>query len=104
LLIHFRKSHPSIARSRFWREDVKWYGAERGVDLSWDSRQLGYCLLGASERDDDLYVMINSHWEPHAFVIQEAGYWLRAIDTSRESPHDIREPGTEIAVTQQTYD
>jgi glycogen operon protein len=104
LIIAFRKSHPSIARGRFWREDVKWYGVERAVDLGWESRQLAYCLHGASQQDDDLYVMINSHWEPHVFVIQEPGSWLRAIDTSRESPDDIRDPGTEIPVTLQTYD
>jgi glycogen operon protein len=25
LMIAFRKAHPSLARSRFWREDVRWY-------------------------------------------------------------------------------
>ncbi len=25
-MIGFRKAHPSLCRSRFWREDVRWYG------------------------------------------------------------------------------
>ena len=25
-MIGFRKAHPSLGRSRFWREDVRWYG------------------------------------------------------------------------------
>ena len=25
-MIAFRKAHPSLARSRFWRDDVRWYG------------------------------------------------------------------------------
>ncbi len=25
-MIAFRKNHPSLSRSRFWREDVSWYG------------------------------------------------------------------------------
>ena len=25
-MIAFRKAHPSICRSRFWRDDVRWYG------------------------------------------------------------------------------
>ena len=28
LMISFRKTHPAIGRSTFWREDVSWYGAE----------------------------------------------------------------------------
>ncbi len=26
MMIVFRKAHPSLGRSRFWREDVRWYG------------------------------------------------------------------------------
>src|SRR5438874_12363362 len=25
-MIAFRKTHPALSRSRFWREDVSWYG------------------------------------------------------------------------------
>jgi glycogen operon protein len=25
-MIAFRKAHPSLCRSRFWREDISWYG------------------------------------------------------------------------------
>ncbi|MGA8224292.1 MAG: isoamylase, partial [Candidatus Acidiferrales bacterium] len=58
--IAFRKSHPSLCRSRFWREDVSWYGTRPTVDLSPDSRSLAFCLHGASQADDDIYVMINA--------------------------------------------
>ena len=34
MMIAFRKAHPSIGRSRFWREDVRWYGMGRDVDWS----------------------------------------------------------------------
>jgi pullulanase/glycogen debranching enzyme len=40
-LIAFRKAHPSIARSRYWREDVQWYGTTGGVDLCWDYSVFG---------------------------------------------------------------
>ena len=43
-MIAFRKSHPSIARSRFWREDVRWYGVGEASDTSYDSRTLAFCL------------------------------------------------------------
>jgi isoamylase len=57
-MIAFRKSHPSLSRSRFWRKDVSWYGTDSAVDLSSDSHTLAFCLHGASQADDDIYVMI----------------------------------------------
>ena len=29
-MIAFRKRHPSLARSRFWRDDVRWFGPRGG--------------------------------------------------------------------------
>jgi isoamylase len=81
-MIAFRKARPSIGRSRYWREDVKWYGPTGPVDF--DSRQLAYCLRG----EGNLYVMINTFDEPVRFQIQEAGKWKRVVDTSR---HDLTE-------------
>ncbi len=90
-MISFRKHHPSISRSRYWREDVRWYSVGHLVDMSFDSRQLAYCLHGESRGDTDIYVMINAAAEPVEFGIQEGsiGDWKVAIDTSRISPHDI---------------
>ena len=100
LAIAFRKAHPTIGRSRFWRDDVRWYGVGPNTDLSHDSRSLAYCLHGASHRDVDLYVMINAWQEPLTFEIQEgtAGDWCRAIDTARASPEDIRATGDEVVL------
>src|ERR1700737_3822845 len=50
-MIAFRKNHPSLSRSRFWREDVSWYGVGPTVDLSHDSHSLAFCLHGASQGD-----------------------------------------------------
>ena len=70
-MIAFRKAHPSLARSRFWREDVRWNGAGREPDLSFHSCSLAFALLGGSLHDDDLYVMINAYSEAIDFHIQE---------------------------------
>lgn len=104
-LIAFRKAHPSLSRSRFWRDDVRWYGAGPAVDLSHDSHSLAFCLHGAAQSDVDLYVMINAYWEPLTFTLQEGepGDWTRVIDTGRESPDDLREPGTEVPVRSRAY-
>ena len=95
-MIAFRKSHPSIGRTHFWREDVRWYGVGPSVDLSFESRSVAYCLHGGSQDDCDLYVMINAYHEPLDFEIQEspAGGWGLAIDTGLgESPRHRRFEG-----------
>ena len=94
-MISFRKSHPALGRSRFWREDVAWYGTGPRADLSYDSRSLAFCLHGASQNDDDIYVMINAYWEELEFHIQEgtSQEWTRIVDTALPSPDDFSEGG-----------
>jgi isoamylase len=95
-MIAFRKSHPSLCRSRFWREDISWYGVGATVDLSPDSRSLAFCLHGASQADDDIYVMINAYWQALKFQIQESKpeVWVRIADTDLPSPGDFSEVGS----------
>ena len=81
-MIAFRKAHPSIARSQYWREDVSWYGSRsKDVDFSPGGQTLAYCLRGASLEDDDIYVMVNAGAEEVRFQIQEGkpanGSWWR---------------------------
>lgn len=105
LAIGFRKAHPSLGRSRFWREDVRWYGIGPQPDLSPSSRSLAFSLRGGSQGDQDLYVMINAYWEPLTFTIQEGppARWVRVIDTSRDTPDDFCDPGGEVPVGSPTY-
>jgi isoamylase len=94
-MIAFRKSHPSLSRSRFWREDIDWYGTGERADLSYDSRSIAFCLHGASQNDDDIYVMINAYWEELTFDVQEgtAREWVRIVDTALASPEDFSDRG-----------
>lgn len=104
-MIAFRKAHPSLARSRFWREDIHWYGVGRNVDLADDSRSLAFALHGESQHDSDIYVMINASREGLTFQVQEgeAHAWRRVVDTSLESPFDILEPGNESTLPSMDY-
>jgi len=99
-MISFRKRHPSLSRSRFWREDVTWYGTGEKADLTYDSHSLAFCLHGASQDDDDIYVMINAYWEPLEFQVQEgtAQEWMRIVDTALASPDDFSERGEPLWV------
>jgi len=94
-MIAFRKSHPSLCRSRFWREDISWYGVGSTADLSPDSRSLAFCLHGASQGDDDIYVMINAYWQELQFQVQKGAPqdWARIVDTGLPSPNDFSECG-----------
>ncbi len=82
-MIHFRKAHPSLGRSRFWRDDVRWYGTGPTVDMGPDSHTLAFYLDGASQQDTDLYVLINASASDVTFEIQEGrpGEWRLAFDT-----------------------
>lgn len=105
LMVRFRKAHPSLARGRFWREDVRWYGVGPQPDLSHDSHSLAFALHGASQQDDDLYVMINAYRESLGFRLQEgtAAQWRRVIDTSLDSPLDIVDAGAEAPLQSLDY-
>lgn len=105
LMIAFRKAHPSLGRSRFWRDEIRWYGVGPEVDLADASRSVAFCLRGASQSDDDLYVMVNASPEAVDFAVQDGApaEWRRVVDTRAESPDDIREPGQEVPQTSPRY-
>jgi len=95
-----------LGRSRFWREDLQWYGAKGEPGLTHESRSLAYRLRGAQFGESDLYVMVNAHDQPLAFHVQEgsAKDWQRVVDTSLPSPQDIAEAGSEHTLKSLDYE
>ncbi|QDT36160.1 glycogen debranching protein [Stratiformator vulcanicus] len=95
--ISFRKTHSTINRSTFWREDITWYGTGKHVDMGPHSQSLAFCLRGERCGDEDIYVMINGCPSTLHFQVQEgwAETWRIVIDTAAESPEDIYPPGEE---------
>ena len=104
-MIAFRKAHPSLCRSRFWRDDVRWYGTGPAVEMGPDSRTLAIYLRGASQQDIDLYVMINGSESDRTFEIQEGrpGAWRLAFDTGLSSPEDFPESRGGICLRCSSY-
>ncbi len=91
-VISFRKAHPSLSRSRFWRNDVTWFGPNGSVDLSDRSQTLGIFLAGYSEDDADIIILINGSKDGVEFDLRFArpsGPWAKALDTAIESPDVI---------------
>jgi len=101
-MIAFRKAHSSLCRSRYWRDDVRWHGATGPVDMSEESHSLAFFLSGASQNDDDLYVLINAWWEDLAFTVQEGaeGQWYRVVDTHIEGDGGFVETGVPLDSTE----
>jgi glycogen operon protein len=71
------------------------------VDFSNDSHSLAFCLHGASQGDDDVYVMINGYWQNLEFHVQEgtAQEWKRIVDTALPSPNDFIDQGVTLEQT-----
>ena len=96
-MIAFRKSHPSLGRPRFWRDDVRWYGVGPDVDLSLRLAQPR--LLPARRIAGRLRPLRHDQRVPRAARLRDPGEppggWHRAIDTGLDSPLDIAEPGEE---------
>jgi isoamylase len=105
LLIAFRKTHPSLCRSQFWRADVRWYGPDGPPETGPDAHCLALWLGGQREGDTDIYVMVNGGSAERSFTIQEGApeVWRRVFDTGREPPYDVCEPGAEGHVNSAVY-
>jgi isoamylase len=106
LLIAFRKRHPSLGRSRSWRDDARWYGVQAHKGALSEPRALALCLHGASQGDDDLYVMANGAADAATFNIQDTGdgAWHRVIDTANDAPEDFIERWEEMPAVDGAYE
>ncbi len=105
LMIAFRKEHPSICRSHFWRNEVKWHGPNGPCEMGADSQALAYCIVGTSMNCHDLYVMINGSEHEIDFGIYRGSnlHWKRVIDTALDSPLDIRDITDRTLLEQPRY-
>lgn len=105
-MIALRKRHLVLQRRTFFTgsvnarglADVTWHGCALGAP-GWNdpaSRVLSYTLGGEGE-DEDLHVILNMSDERLSFELPgvPGRAWHRAVDTARESPDDICEPGLE---------
>ncbi len=119
-LVDFRKRHPALRREHFFDgemsphnefPDIRWYD-NHGNSPDWHGTRptLGCFINGhkleiaADEDDNDFYMMFNASPHDRMFVIPvppSLKSWRVTIDTAKDSPDDIRLPGTEIELEDQ---
>lgn len=83
-LIKFRKEKKSLSRSRFWREDVQWFGTTGALSFNKNQMNFAWFLSGKEFNETDLYVMVNMHWETQIFSFMKSGSWKLLINTANE--------------------
>jgi glycogen operon protein len=103
LLIRLRRDHAVLRRGTFspgadsQAPQVEWHGVRlHAPDWSHDSRSLAMHIHGRpDDRQDHIYLIANAHWEPHEFELPviPGWEWVRSVDTGREAPFDITDPG-----------
>jgi glycogen operon protein len=112
-MIDFRKRHPAVHRSRYFSgetnvrglADITWHGTRLGQpDWSPESRVLSFTLAG-SDLESDIHIIMNMYWEPIQFELPqiENSMLYRVVDTARDAPDDISEPGQEQAYSDASY-
>jgi glycogen operon protein len=118
-MIAFRHAHPVLRSRDHLRHadyanaglpDISWHGTRAWQpDWSGTSRVLAFMLTGKHAKggravDDDIYVAMNSYWEPLSFQLPPASagrQWHCAIDTGAASPQDCHPTGQEPRLGQQ---
>jgi isoamylase len=125
-MIRLNKRHPVLNLEVYPRDPSQRRNAGRGEDAPFcdvhecvtfhgvklNQPDWGYeshsIALGLSGRDmdDDMHIMINAYWKGLVFELPPRpadSPWLRLVDTSLPSPHDVADPGHEQAVVGRTY-
>jgi isoamylase len=124
LLVHLRRAHPVFRRPVFFTgrdtslnqmPDITWRGPDGSTPV-WQlpsARAVGFLLDGhgleihADADDNDFFAAVNAGVEAQVFSLPTAPGgkgWLLVMDTSRDSPGDIHEPGEEPHLgTERTY-
>ena len=120
LLAGFRRRHSQLHREDFftgtdtWKcgyPDISWHGVKAWVsDWGSESRSLAFLIAGnpnaaSGPEEDFLYVAFNMWHEGLTFELPKLPVgmrWRRVVDTSRPSPDDFLEQGTEQLLRDQS--
>ena len=103
-LLMFRKTHAALRTGEFLRDsdylgigvpDISFHGTVPfSPDTSHDSCSIAWMLCGryAKPAHEDIYIAVNSRWDPLQFQVPRASSgvpWKVAVNTSMPAPEDI---------------
>lgn len=91
-IIKFRKKFRFISRSRFWKADFTVLGVNGNCPdyNNPNERYFAYNLKNSiTGKDEELYVMLNFHWQPRTFLIPSDRSWKQIINTYLGPGDDI---------------
>jgi glycogen operon protein len=100
-MIALRKRHASLRRTRFLEpEEIRWYG-ETLEPPRWDDKEarvLCFTLLGLTEDEPALHVMINMSATQRVLSLPPAlpRAWRRVADTTVPAPEDVVPAGVPV--------
>jgi len=114
LMIDFRRRHAGLRRDDWFsgktgakQTGISWHGVEpEHPDWGEHSHSLAFMITGGSGRGEEdapgaFYAAFNMHREPLRFVLPtlpHGMHWHLMAETSKPSPQDIHEPGSEPAL------
>jgi len=84
---------------------IEWHGIYLGQpDWGEASRSLA-CTIWSMSGQSVIHLMASAYWEPLSFELPRApgDGWLRLVDTARDAPDDVAEPGNAALVSQDHY-
>src|SRR5262249_44841854 len=93
----FRRAHAVLRREAFYTDqEVEWFRAD-GNRPDWSDANLRHvaCMI-QDGKEADICMLFNADFAPIDFKLPEtpAGkQWRIAVDTSANSPDDVRDPG-----------
>jgi glycogen operon protein len=98
-MIAFRRAHSVLRREIFYTDDdIKWF-APNGATPDWaDQRQKSLACLILGETQPDLFLLFNADTSSVDFYLPAlpiGKIWRLAVDTSRNAPADLFDPGKE---------
>lgn len=104
-MIAFRRAHPVLRKAAFYTDaDIQWFGPQGSTPAWADLGQKSFACLIFGHSEADLFLMFNADKVPFDFSIPAAPgnkTWGLAVDTSRETPGDLHEPGKEPSMQDQ---
>jgi glycogen operon protein len=98
-MIAFRRAHPILSKAQFYTDaEIHWFGPHGGLPNWSDPNSKQFACLIHEDQRNSLYLMFNAWAEAADFglpPVLPGLRWHQAVDTSRESPHDLFAAGEE---------